>query len=1066
MPDFDGEIKIRATLTPGDIKKTARQLKTELSSLFNTKSGDQVSTQFKKVQADIVKTIDKIDSLENKLSTLESASAVPTKEYEEIQKFIQETEQELAKIQPQLEEWKSIGAENTGIYQRLNAQAEELRQTIEYSKGDLQELVDTGKAFTLGTDTQEYQQTIAQLNEVNNQLVIQKARLGDVTRKESDFSYAAQKSRQIEAEKARQARIAAEATKKLKNETDKATKATKEFNKEHKKTSFSMDNFGGAIKRGLKMLLRYGLGIRSLFVLFRKLRTAVKEGLENLAEFSDPLKQSMDGMKASFTALKNNVAAAIAPLVQRFLPVITQAADAISNILTKIGMYIAALSGQTTYTRAIAVQEDYAESLENTADAAKEAQGQLAGFDELTIIGSEATANALGTSDKDSKKPMFEEVEIPSNLIPNLSKLSGLFDDLKKKFDNIRSIGEKFVAFIRTLDFGPLTESLGRFWWVLSPIIDELIADADWFREKVLQPIISFLVERGIPAAIDTISVALDNIWKVFQPIKDGLKLFWDQNGEWIMELVEEHTLMALSKIREAFSKIGDFFTKNKTTITKIFSSLSNIFKTLSPLIKTIAKTLGTHAWNTFVDSIESILDAIEPILDTLAAVLEILDGILTWDRKKVEAGFSHVGEIIMEALFAPLKIVLNAFATLIDGIAVVVEKFDKDAADAMRGFANQVRGVVEDVDNLTEASNEAANAGLTAADELQMAWELNEKFATSNTQKIAQMVSQIQRVGPTSKEEFETVQWWSNYCKKYGLDPLTGAFKGQITQLQATKDQAKYTYDYYTGVVNQAQYATQRAGASIIATSSSVNKAFSADTKSALQSIANAANGIKNQTNTSMNSAKTIVSNAAVTIGKSLNGLNLKQMRAELSSIGVTIDQINGYTRGVALGANFRDGFKAQSASIIQAAREVGAAMGTELSEYTKANINQRFAGFHVNVPLVIDSGRRDLMFDFDSMKAARYAKGGFPTPASLFWAGEGGTPEMLGTVGGQTAVAGGAEITGIRDEIARQGIAEQQLLSQLINAVNSKDLTLTANSATGRWVSKSLRAYQGVTG
>lgn len=93
-------------------------------------------------------------------------------------------------------------------------------------------------------------------------------------------------------------------------------------------------------------------------------------------------------------------------------------------------------------------------------------------------------------------------------------------------------------------------------------------------------------------------------------------------------------------------------------------------------------------------------------------------------------------------------------------------------------------------------------------------------------------------------------------------------------------------------------------------------------------------------------------------------------------------------------------------------------------------------------------------------------FAEGGYPATGTLFWAGEGGVPEMLGTVNGHNAVAGGAEITGIREEIALQGQAERQMLAQLISAVVNKDLTLVANSNTGRWVNKALKAYSGVTG
>ena len=71
-----------------------------------------------------------------------------------------------------------------------------------------------------------------------------------------------------------------------------------------------------------------------------------------------------------------------------------------------------------------------------------------------------------------------------------------------------------------------------------------------------------------------------------------------------------------------------------------------------------------------------------------------------------------------------------------------------------------------------------------------------------------------------------------------------------------------------------------------------------------------------------------------------------------------------------------------------------------------------------------------------------AGYATGGFPDQYSMFMAGENGKAEMLGTVGGRTAVAGGAEITGIREAIldtAQQQIAymgqEIELLTGILN-------------------------------
>lgn len=72
---------------------------------------------------------------------------------------------------------------------------------------------------------------------------------------------------------------------------------------------------------------------------------------------------------------------------------------------------------------------------------------------------------------------------------------------------------------------------------------------------------------------------------------------------------------------------------------------------------------------------------------------------------------------------------------------------------------------------------------------------------------------------------------------------------------------------------------------------------------------------------------------------------------------------------------------------------------------------------------------------------KIPTFATGGFPKQYSMFMAGENGVPEILGTVGGKTAVAGGQEITGIRDAVystSQQEIAllkqQNQLLSEIL--------------------------------
>lgn len=85
-------------------------------------------------------------------------------------------------------------------------------------------------------------------------------------------------------------------------------------------------------------------------------------------------------------------------------------------------------------------------------------------------------------------------------------------------------------------------------------------------------------------------------------------------------------------------------------------------------------------------------------------------------------------------------------------------------------------------------------------------------------------------------------------------------------------------------------------------------------------------------------------------------------------------------------------------------------------------------------------------------------YATGGYPSRGTLFWAGEYGLPEMLGTVGGKTAVASSAEITGIRESVMESSIAEQNMMGQMINLLQTIALKDTSVNLDSRELLSSL--------
>ena len=135
-------------------------------------------------------------------------------------------------------------------------------------------------------------------------------------------------------------------------------------------------------------------------------------------------------------------------------------------------------------------------------------------------------------------------------------------------------------------------------------------------------------------------------------------------------------------------------------------------------------------------------------------------------------------------------------------------------------------------------------------------------------------------------------------------------------------------------------------------------------------------------------------------------------------------------------------------------------------------ANANafgQAFTDLFNKLSIKITSGAQETVMKVKAFFG--FAEGGFPDAGQLFLAREAG-PEMVGTIGGRTAVANNDQIVdgiskGVRDANERQNslLREQ---NQLLRAILQKDnsVRLGASSALGREVRKSLNMYDSMVG
>ena len=178
--------------------------------------------------------------------------------------------------------------------------------------------------------------------------------------------------------------------------------------KEAHKATGKLGQFFDSITRiAMYRLIRFAL---------KTISDALKEGIGNLYQYDKALggdfAKSMDSLASSFLYLKNSLGAMVAPIITSLAPALSLILDIVAEIANGIGYLFAALSGATSFKRAIRVQTEYAEAIDDTTEANERLRKSLLGVDEINAL--QAPTQTGGGTISPSPLITFEEVEIPS----------------------------------------------------------------------------------------------------------------------------------------------------------------------------------------------------------------------------------------------------------------------------------------------------------------------------------------------------------------------------------------------------------------------------------------------------------------------------------------------------------------------------------------------------------------------------------------------------------------------------------------------------------------------------
>ena len=383
-------------------------------------------------------------------------------------------------------------------------------------------------------------------------------------------------------------------------------------------SDFSMKKFGRAI-------LQYGIGVRSLYRLINKLRTALFEGFADLALAYEPFNDSMSQIITALNYLKNSFAAAFAPIVEYIAPVLSIFVTKVAEAVQWIGQLIAALTGKE-FVMALPVFKDYSEETKAGAAAAREQaqaekqakkaaedeakaekkrnkaleklQRTIAGFDDVELL-KDNTSDDDDNYGFDPDKYDFSTPTLDAAL--QTFKVGGPIQAGIKQFaDLLKKAWETANAY----DLGQLMSSkLGN----LLKTFNENVPKIQEFTSRIARIIASFLAGfLSIPETFIQLGKAIGNaINIVFSTIQEFLRTFLNYDGfknlgrDLFLVITNALKTINWDTIYDVFAMLGTGIAQvlNETIAQpefwiSIFDALCNAVRTVAIQIIAFSRTL------------------------------------------------------------------------------------------------------------------------------------------------------------------------------------------------------------------------------------------------------------------------------------------------------------------------------------------------------------------------------------------------------------------------------------------------------------------------------------------
>lgn len=428
---------------------------------------DEVGKRIKIAERDLQKLVDTGKAFTSGFNNDEYAQL--SAQVEQLNQQMQSDTERQAELQAQIAEREERIAQ---IRENAVAGNQRIIETVERIKQLEQEIADL-KTAGITEGYADYDERITELSDLKQEVNDYRNSLSDVPEKFSKMSAAAQKAFNII--RSGLSMAGSLGKKAFSNMSNSAKKAFSAITIGSKQSNASLSG-------GIKAILKYGLGIRSLYVLVSKIRTGIKNSFTNLMGYSEDFANSIQSVKNSMKTLGNQIAGAFRPIVEMVIPWLNSLINALTSAMAKLAQFIAALGGKSTFTKAKQIQDKYNQSLIGTAKAADKARGALAKFDDLDVLQKQedtSGGNGIGTDTGD----LFEEASVESSVSDFFQMLKSLIygEDWEGLGSYIaEALNQGLIKIYDVINWNNVGPQITYFVTAFTSTLNSLVDNLDW----------------------------------------------------------------------------------------------------------------------------------------------------------------------------------------------------------------------------------------------------------------------------------------------------------------------------------------------------------------------------------------------------------------------------------------------------------------------------------------------------------------------------------------------------------------------------------------------------------